>query len=135
MLKYMLDTNIIIYIIKRKPIELLHTFNSHTGLLCISAISHGEMQHGIEKSSNPAKNRSTYNDFISRLEILDYGQRAAEHCGDIRAYLEKRGKVIGVNDLQIAAHARSEGLVIVTNNVKEFERVDGLRTENWLDQA
>ncbi|WP_281259798.1 type II toxin-antitoxin system VapC family toxin [Bowmanella denitrificans] len=90
------------------------------------------MQHGVEKSSRPEHNRHHVEDFVSRLEILDYGQKAAAHYGDIRATLEKQGQPIGVNDLHVAAHARSEGLVVVTNNLSEFERVPGLRTENWL---
>ncbi len=132
-MKYMLDTNMVIYVIKRRPIELLDVFNSNAGLLCISTITHAEMHHGIEKSGNPSKNRAAYNDFASRLEILVYGTKAAEHYGDIRATLEQNGKIIGINDLHIAAHARSEGLIVVTNNLREFQRVDGLRSVNWLD--
>ncbi len=71
-------------------------------------------------------------DFVSRLEVLDYGPRAAAHHGDIRAVLERNGKVIGVNDLHIAGHARSEGLTLVTNNLREFKRVEALRLENWV---
>ena len=133
MLRYMLDTNIVIYIIKRRPIELLDKFNQCSELLCISSITHAEMQHGIEKSAHAAKNRARYLDFRSRLAVLEYGEKAAEHYGEIRASLERQGKMIGVNDLHIAAHGRSEGFVIVTNNAREFKRVQGLRWENWLD--
>jgi len=131
MLKYMLDTNVVIYVIKRRPIEVLGTFNDNAGHLCISAITHAELLHGAEKSSNPAHNHRQVEDFVSRLEVLPYGEKAAAHYGDIRADLERKGQVIGVNDLHIAAHARSEGLIVVTNNLREFERVEGLRTANW----
>ncbi|TXS96660.1 type II toxin-antitoxin system VapC family toxin [Parahaliea maris] len=132
MLKYMLDTNIAIYVIKRRPVEVMGTFNEHAGQLCMSAISLAELLHGVEKSARPAQNLNAVEDFASRLEVLGYGARAASHYGDIRADLERKGTPIGINDLHIAAHARSEGLVLVTNNLGEFERVDGLRTENWL---
>lgn len=132
MLKYMLDTNICIYVIKRRPIEVLETFNKYAGTLCISSITYAELCHGVEKSALPEHNRRQVEDFVSRLEIVPYGDKAAAHYGDIRATLERQGKTIGVNDLHIAAHARSEGLVVVTNNQKEFERVAGLRFENWL---
>ncbi len=132
MIKFMLDTNIVIYIIKRRPIELLQLFNQHTGQLCISSITLAELMHGVEKSQQADKNLKNIEDFISRLEVLDYGQKAATHYGDIRADLERKGTPIGVNDLHIAGHARSEGLIIVTNNLKEFERVAGLRIENWV---
>ena len=129
----MLDTNIAIYIIKRRPIELLQIFNQHTNQLCISSITLAELLHGIEKSKFTEKNLKNVEDFISRLEVLEYGNKAASHYGDIRADLERKGTPIGVNDLHIAGHARSEGFVIVTNNICEFERVPGLRVENWIN--
>jgi tRNA(fMet)-specific endonuclease VapC len=132
MLKYMLDTNIAIYVIKRRPLEVLDTFNRHAGQMCISSITFAELMHGVEKSAKPEHNLRQVEDFSSRLEILEYGQKAAENYGDIRADLERIGKPIGVNDVHIAGHARSEGLVVVTNNLREFERVAGLRVENWL---
>lgn len=128
----MLDTNIVIYIIKRRPIELLTLFNQHAGQLCISSITLAELMHGVEKSQHSDKNLKNVEDFTSRLEILECGSKAAAHYGDIRADLEHKGTPIGVNDLHIAGHARSEGLIIVTNNLKEFERVVGLRSENWV---
>jgi tRNA(fMet)-specific endonuclease VapC len=132
MLKYMLDTNIAIYVIKRRPLEVLDTFNRHAGQMCISSITFAELMHGVEKSAKPEHNLRQVEDFASRLEILEYGKKAAEHYGDIRADLERRGTPIGVNDLHIAGHTRSEGLVVVTNNLREFERVAGLRVTNWL---
>ena len=132
MLKYILDTNIAIYVIKRRPIEMLKTFNQHAGQLCISSITLAELLHGVEKSRFVEQNLKNVESFISRLEVLEYGYKAASHYGDIRADLERKGTSIGVNDLHIAGHARSEGLIIVTNNVREFERVPGLRLENWV---
>ncbi len=128
----MLDTNIAIYVIKRRPIEMLKTFNQHAGQLCISSITLAELLHGVEKSRFVEQNLKNVENFISRLEVLEYGYKAASHYGDIRADLERKGTSIGVNDLHIAGHARSEGLIIVTNNVREFERVPGLRLENWV---
>ncbi len=128
----MLDTNIVIYVIKRRPIEILSTFNQHAGQMCISSITLAELLHGVEKSSRPEYNLQQTEDFISRLEVLKYNPKVAAHYGNVRASLEKQGKTIGVNDLHIAAHARSEGLILVTNNIKEFERVEALRLENWI---
>ena len=129
----MLDTNIVIYVIKRRPIEILEIFNAHAGQMCISSITLAELLHGVEKSSMVTKNLRKVEDFVSRLEVLPYENTAASHYGDIRADLEKKGTVIGVNDLHIAAHARSEGQILVSNNVREFERVEGLRLENWIE--
>jgi len=132
MLKFMLDTNIVIYVIKRRPIKALEIFNLHTGQMAVSAITLSELLHGAEKSAKPEHNLRQVEDFVSRLEVLDYGIKASAHYGDIRASLEKKGQTIGVNDLHIAGHARSEGLTVVTNNMKEFKRVEGLRLENWV---
>ncbi len=132
MIKYMLDTIIVIYVIKRRPVEVLEVFNQHTGQMCISSITLAELLHGVEKSSRPEHNWRQVEDFTSRLDILDYGYKAAAHYGDIRADLEREGNTIGVNDLHISGHARSEGLTLVSNNLREFDRVKGLRTENWL---
>lgn len=132
MLRLMLDTNIVIYVIKQRPVTVLETFNQYANQLCISSITYAELMHGVEKSAYPEKNARKVEDFTSRLETLDYGVKAAAHYGDIRSTLEQKGTPIGVNDLHIAGHARSEGLVLVTNNLKGFERVDGLRIENWV---
>lgn len=132
MIKFMLDTNICIYVIKRKPIEVLQTFNEHAGELCISSITLAELLHGAEKSEYKSKNLKIVEDFVSRLDVLSYNEKSALHYGEIRAELEKKGQVIGVNDLHIAAHARSESLTLVSNNLKEFNRVIALRTENWI---
>jgi tRNA(fMet)-specific endonuclease VapC len=132
MLKYLLDTNIVIYVIKRRPIEVLSTFNTNVNRMAISVVTLAELLHGAEKSSQPAANLAVVEDFCSRLEVLPYTAKAAQHYGSIRTYLERIGQPIGVNDLHIAAHARSEGLVLVTNNEKEFSRVPALQVENWI---
>lgn len=128
----MLDTNIAIYVIKHRPVSALETFNRHAGHLCISSITLAELFHGAEKSVKPDHNLRQIEDFVSRLEVLEYGSKAASHYGDIRSVLERKGTTIGVNDLHIAGHARSEGLTLVTNNLREFERVEGLRLDNWV---
>lgn len=132
MLKYLLDTNIVIYVIKRRPVEVLDTFNSNANRIAISVVTLAELLHGAEKSSQPASNLAVVEDFCSRLQVLPYTSKAAQHYGSIRASLEMIGQSIGVNDLHIAAHARSEGLVLVTNNAKEFSRVPALQIENWV---
>ena len=132
MLKYMLDTNIAIYVIKIRPMKVLKTFNRNVERMCISSITLAELIHGVEKSAKPEHNLQQVEDFVSRLTVLEYGNKAAGHYGDVRAVLERKGTPIGVNDLHIAGHARSEGLTLVTNNFKEFERVAGLRLENWI---
>lgn len=131
MLRYLLDTNIVIYVIKRRPFAALQLFNDNEGHMGISSITLAELLHGAEKSNAPLRSLATVEDFCSRLEVLPYGAKAAQHYGSIRAALEKRGQTIGVNDLHIAAHARSEGLTLVSNNLHEFHRVEALQFENW----
>ena len=133
MLKYLLDTNIVIYVIKRRPVEVLATFNTNANRMAISVVTLAELLHGAEKSSQPSSNLAVVEDFCSRLDVLPYTAKAAQHYGSIRASLESIGQPIGVNDLHIAAHARSEGLVLVTNNSKEFSRVPALQIENWVE--
>ncbi len=132
MLKYLLDTNIVIYVIKRRPVEVLPVFNRHATRMAISAITLSELLHGAEKSTRVDENLIVVEDFCSRIEVLPYGPKAAQHYGAIRAHLERSGQPVGVNDLHIAAHARSEGLIMVTNNVSEFARVPALQVENWV---
>jgi tRNA(fMet)-specific endonuclease VapC len=100
--------------------------------MAISAITLAELIHGAEKSQFPERNLAVVDDFCSRLMVLDYDAPSAFHYGNIRANLEQSGQIIGVNDLHIAAQARSRGLVLVTNNLREFERVQGLMVENWV---
>jgi tRNA(fMet)-specific endonuclease VapC len=133
MLKYLLDTNIVIYLIKRRPIDVMGVFNENAGRMAISAITLSELFHGAEKSAKVAQNLAVVEEFASLLEVLPYSAKASQHYGAIRAALERTGRPIGVNDLHIAAHARSEGLTLVTNNLAEFERVPGLLMEDWVD--
>ena len=135
MLKYLLDTNIVIYVIKRRPIEVMGVFNENAGRMAISAITLSELFHGAEKSAKVAQTLAVVEEFASLLEVLPYTAKASQHYGAIRRVLEKAGQPIGVNDLHIAAHARSEGLTLVTNNLGEFERVPGLLTENWIAEG
>ena len=128
----MLDTNIVIFILKRRPLEILSTFNANANRMAISSITLAELTHGAEKSDRVTENLEVIDNFCSRLEVLPYGEKAAQHYGAIRAVLEKLGQPIGVNDIHIAGHARSEGLALVTNNVSEFERVPGLELEDWI---
>lgn len=132
MLTYLLDTNIVIYILKRRPIEVLDRFNECADRMAISVITLSELYHGAQKSARLSQNLKAIEEFVSLLEVLPYTAKASQHYGSIKAMLEKIGQPIGVNDLHIAAHARSEGLTVVTNNVSEFARVPGLLVENWL---
>ena len=132
MLKYLLDTNIVIYVIKQRPMQVLEVFNRQHGRMAISSITLAELVHGAEKSSDVSRNTAVVEDFVSRLAVLPYDDKAAWQYGNIRAALEKLGQPIGINDLHIAAHARSNGLTLITNNMREFERVPGLLLENWV---
>ncbi len=133
MLKYMLDTNIVIFTIKNKPLHMRELFNRHQGQLCISTVTLMELIYGAEKSAFPERNLAVVEGFKARVTVLDYDALAAEHTGQLRAEQAREGKPIGPYDQMIAAHARSLGLIIVTNNVREFERVPGLRIEDWVN--
>jgi len=133
MLKYLLDTNIVIYTMKNRPTEVRKAFNVHSGQLCISSVTLMELLYGAEKSSDPARNISNIETFAARLDVLSYDPAAAHHTGQIRAELAKSGQPVGPYDQMIAGHARSLGLILVTNNVREFKRVSGLRIENWAE--
>ena len=134
MIRYMLDTNICIYVIRQRPKQMLGIFNDNVGQMAISSLTIAELIHGVEKSQQKANNRLILEDFVSHLEVLDYTPKAAQHYGIIRADLEIKGTPIGVNDLHIAGHAISEGLTLVTNNEKEFNRIKSLFVENWANQ-
>ncbi|EPM58238.1 virulence-associated protein [Pseudomonas syringae pv. actinidiae ICMP 19071] len=134
MLKYMLDTNICIFTIKNKPVSVREAFNLHHGQLCISAITLMELVYGAEKSSSPERNLAVVEGFAARLELLPYDSAAAAHTGMIRAELARAGTPIGPYAQMIAGHARSLGLVVITNNQREFQRVEGLRVEDWVSQ-
>lgn len=132
MIKYLLDTNIVIYVMKKRPIEVMGIFNENANRMAISSITFSELQYGAEKSARVSENLNAIEEFTSLIDILPYTAKASMHYANIRAGLESLGQTIGVNDLHIAAHARSEGLVLVTNNMGEFTRVPGLLLENWV---
>jgi tRNA(fMet)-specific endonuclease VapC len=133
-MKYMLDTNICIYIIKKKPGKVLQTFQAlNVGDVCISAITFAELQYGVYKSQQQKRNKVALLNFLTPIEILPFTDKAMSLYGEIRADLEKRGQIIGAYDLLIAAHALSENLVLVTNNTKEFNRIPKLRLQNWTE--
>ena len=129
MLKYMLDTDISIYIIKRKPLIAKRKFNIHSGEIGISTVTLGELVFGAENSKKQQFNRKNLEGFVARLEVINYDKVAAYHFGQLRKELQ--GQPIGAYDFMIAAHARSLGLTLVTNNTKEFKRINGLRLKNW----
>ena len=132
-MKYMLDPNLCIYIMKKNPPQVLEKFLSlNSNEVGISSITQAELEFGACKSNNPLKNKLTLMIFLAGIKILPFDEKAATEYGDIRAALERRGTPIGANDLLIAAHARSLQLVLVTNNLKEFERIDNLKIENWI---
>lgn len=134
MIKYMLDTDTCIYTINRKPLHLKRLFNAHIGQICISSVTWGELICGAEKSKAVERNLDQLEGFGARLEILPFDDKSAVQFGQVKAELEIQGRVIGSYDMMIAGHARSEGLTVITNNLREFNRVSGLRTINWIDE-
>jgi tRNA(fMet)-specific endonuclease VapC len=130
---YLLDTNICIYTINRNPIKVIEKVKTFKpSQIKLSAISVSELEYGVSKSKNREKNRSALTDFVSGFDIIPFDDEDAEVYGLIRADLEKRGQLIGPYDMQIAAQAIAKDLVLVTNNTGEFERVKGLKLENWI---
>lgn len=131
-MKYLLDTDICIYIIKKKHPNILKklTATDH-GDMAISSVTIAELQYGIAKSQQPHQNTLALIHFVTPFHILDFDANAAIEYGVIRANLERAGKVIGPYDMQIAAQAIANGVTLVTNNSKEFKRIDGLKTVNW----
>lgn len=132
MIKYLLDTNIVIYVLKRRPTEVLEIFNKNANRMAISSITLSELIYGSEKSQNVDKNLEAIEEFISHLDVLPYDAKASQHYGQIKVTLEKKGEIIGENDIHIAAHAISQGLILVSNNLKEFRRVPNLALESWV---
>jgi tRNA(fMet)-specific endonuclease VapC len=131
-MKYLIDTNICIYIMSKRPIKVIQKFKQFdVGEICVSTITVSELQYGVVKSKNHRLNRQRVQEFLSPLEIIPYDESAANMYGDIRYQLEKRGEPIGPLDLMIAAHALSGNFVLVTNNEKEFKRIKQLKIENW----
>jgi len=131
MLKYLLDTNIVIYTMKNRPEQVKRRFKQHHGRMGISTVTLGELVFGAEHSQQVERNLADIEAMIARLEVLPFDNKAAYHFGQIRATLYRIGQPIGPYDMMIAAHARASGLNLITNNVKEFERVPGLLLEDW----
>ena len=132
-MKYMLDTNIIAYARNNRPETVLQRFKQYNPEdLCVSAISMAELEFGVCYSSKPEQNRMALIAFLSNIAVIPFDANAAREYGPIRMDLKKRGIPIGGNDLLIAAHAKSMGLTLITNNCREFERVTGLDVENWV---
>ena len=133
MLKYILDTNICIYIAKESPTQVLERFELLSpGVVGMSLITHAELLYGAAKSNNPQKTQQLVCQLTELIPVLSIADDVAEHYADIRASLTRQGKIIGNNDLWIAAHVRSQNKILVTNNEKEFCRVEGLMIENWV---
>jgi len=131
-MKYMLDTNICIYAMKNNPQHLVSKMiNMDPDDLCISVVTYAELMHGVEKSKFPEGNKLAVNLFLSPIKILDFDMKAAEEYGSIKADLQKKGMPIGPFDTLIAAHAKVNGLTLVTNNTSEFERVSDLKITDW----
>ena len=132
MLKYLLDTNVVIYAIKNRPQSLRRKFNQLHGQMAVSAVTWGELIYGVERSAQPERNLADIESLGARIAVLPFDRIAANHFGQIRAELHRIGRPIGPYDMMIAGQARAYGLVLVSNNVKEFKRVSGLMLENWV---
>ena len=135
MLQYLLDTNICIHVVKNYPPKLRERFSRLAEQLCISSVTLAELVYGAEKSSRRLENLQAVEQFTARLEVLAFSPKAAVHFGQIRAHVERRGQPVGPFDMLIGAHARAEGLSVVTNNAREFRRLPGVLVENWMDDG
>lgn len=133
-MKVMLDTNICIALIKQKPANVVKKFNDfNVGEICISTVTLAELRYGVAKSQYQEKNQAALDDFILPLEIAEFDESAANYYGVLRASLERKGTLIGAMDLMIGAHALSQNLTIVTNNVREFNRIPKLVVVDWFN--
>ena len=135
-MKLMLDTNTCIAIIKRKPAHVLDQFTAYqVGDIGISAVTLAELQFGVAKSQHQAKNQAALNEFVLALEIASFDETASAYYGKLRASLEKAGTPIGSLDTMIGAHALSLGVILVTNNTKEFNRISNLKVIDWINHG
>ena len=133
-MRYMLDTDTCIYIIKKKPNEVIERFKKYDiEEICISSITYSELMYGVRKSQQSVKNYISLILFVNNIEIMDYDSKAGEYYGDIKTELEIKGTPIGPLDTLIAAHAKSLGYTVITNNTKEYKRINGLKVENWVN--
>lgn len=131
MIKYLLDTNIVIYTIKNRPDKVRRAVSVHSRQLGISAITYSELVYGAMRSQYPQRNLADVDGFAANLDVLPFNENDAAHGGEIRAGLKERGRTMGAYDALIAGHARARGLILVTNNMNDFRSVPGLRLENW----
>ena len=132
-MNYLLDTNTCIYVINKKPTSAVERIQTkRLEQIAISTVTQAELEYGIARSKHPEQNRVALLEFLLPFLILDFDQMAAVQYGLIRSYLESKGKPIGPMELMLAAQARSRDLVLVTNNEKEFRRIEGLKIENWI---
>ena len=132
-MEFLLDTNTCVYIIKRKPPDVIERFKqTKISQIGISSITLSELLYGVSKSSKPGQNQMALTQFVAPLEILPYDDEAAQYYGDLRAHLEKQGTPIGSLDMLIAAHALSTESTLITNNEKEFIRIPNLKIDNWV---
>ena len=133
-MRYLLDTNICIYLIRKRPPKVLERFRGHSvGEIGLSSITVAELEYGVQKSQYPDQNQRALEQFLVPLAIADFDHRAVAAYGGIRASLEGQGAPIGALDTLIAAHALSLGVTLVTNNLKEFSIVSGLTVVNWAE--
>jgi len=131
-MKYMLDANICIYLVKQNPAKVIKHFKSHAiGDIGISAITLAELRYGVSKSQHVEKNQQALDEFILSLEIADFDEKAAQEYGEIRTELERAGKPIGSMDMLIGAHAHALGATLVTNNTKDFKQIKNLKIADW----
>ena len=132
-MKYLLDTNICIYLIKKSPQKVFARFRQlSVGEVGLSVITYAELEYGVSRSHDPARNRIALSEFLAPLEMLDFPVQAAPLYGTLRASLVRSGRMIGPLDLLIAAHALHLGATLITNNLKEFSRVPDLKIDNWV---
>ncbi len=132
---YLLDTNICIYIIRKKPVDVLKTLKTKLKKdIYISSITIAELEYGVAKSQYPEKNKIALIEFLSIFNLLPFDDTDAAEFGIIKTDLERKGKIIGPMDLLIAGQAKAKKLILVTNNIKEFERVEGIKIENWVKE-
>jgi tRNA(fMet)-specific endonuclease VapC len=130
----MLDTDVCSYVMRRSSRRLLEKLAAvPVTEVCMSVVTKAELLYGVRISPDPARDARAVHGFLTYVEALDLPEAAADHYAEIRADLKRKGRLIGANDLFIAAHARSLGLTLVTNNMEEFSRVDGLALENWME--
>lgn len=132
MIQFLLDTNIVIYTMKSRPPEVREKFERHQDQICVSSVTMMELYYGVERSSDTQRNLKVVEGLVARMACIDYDIEAASHTAEIRAQLASAGKPICPYDAMLAGHARSRGLILVTNNQREFERVEGLRLANWV---